>query len=375
MKKLLILPFLLIFTLWAYAVDIPNRSIYIEGTARQPAQRQFFMDNFKMEAGALGFTVATDKGTAGFVFKFDVQPYTDEDNPSIKNIILITLIYNEVDMEMVSFGWPFGELEDMYEYNQYVFYKAAVLIPSLSDEDLAELAALANQASQAQAAGPRRGAPVSTAAADNSWQNQWVYIRVSVDYPVNFFNLNGVDKVWGGTAEPTEPPSPSNPDGIGYVIPLEQKIFPVFGATLGVEVQPLSLLSVELNAKVTMGDPLDPAFLNFALGAEIKFNLKLPHLMIQPYGTFIYHLTYNPNTFSEFPWYSFGGGIQICSGLARTGMLFFNVSYLMSLEKTSMINPFAGAKYDWAPNPETIPYNRFIVGFSVGYKYGVFDRK
>jgi len=388
MKKLLILLFLLIFTVSVYAVDVPNRSIFFEGTAAQAAQRQFFMENFAMEASALGFTVTTDRNKAGFLFKFDVQPYSDENNPSVKNIILVTLIYNELNMEMVSFGWPFGELEDMYEYNQYVFYKAAVLIPSLSDEELAELAEQAAKASAEP--GVRREA----AAADNRWQNQWVYVNFSVNYLFNRFQLM-MDHpyAWGGAADWDKWPDPNDEDSdsIVYSIPLDHKFLETLGITVGVEVQPLNFLSLGLNLQIVVGDFTDRSSdpdmptLNFSAGAELKFNIKLSHVMIQPFGAFTYYLTKEKHTtFDIFPDFAFGGGVEIGTGIGNTGVLFFKLSFMMSsmpsflgdkTPDTYTHNPYKGINNVWAPRPSTFPFKRTVFGICVGYKYGVFDRK
>ena len=340
MNKLLFLLAFLFFAVSLFAVDIPNRSIYMEGTAELSEHRTFFLNNFSMEASALGFSVTNTKEEAGFTFKFHVESYDDEYDPSMRFIILISLFYNENDMEMVSFGWPFASLNDMYEYNQFVFYRAAVLIPSLSDE---ELAALAQHV------------------VDDSWRNQRLYLRVSADFPITYFQLLP-EGLLGDQAL-------FNEDTNTYSH-LDHIVRMMYGATLGVEFQFLSFMSLEANFQVFLGDTRSNMALNMAAGAEIKFPLNFfSNFVIQPYGTFVYTLS-SPDAFIDFPSYHIGGGVQIGTRGGRTGAFFIDINYLFAMKNTIMTNP-----WEHYPIPPQIHYNRFVVGLGVGYKYGLFGRK
>jgi len=333
----------------SFAMDLPNRSIFIEGTATLSAHRTFFMDNFRMEASALGYTVAATKEEAGFTFKFDVQDMEDDFNPAIKYIIMIALFYNETNMEMVSFGWPFAELEDMYEHNQFVFYRAAVLIPSLSDDDLSQLVEAA-----------------SAGVIDDKWQNMFFYIRTSIDYPISFLMVQNTGLVGGATYNPDD----LDPNGIGQtLVPQQHKILPQPGITLGIEFQPFKFLSLEANIQVSFGDPYDSFALNLAAGAELRYNHKLNNLMIQPYGTFVYYLNKTP-AFVEFPPYAFGGGVQIGVRGTQTGVFFLNINYLMSLTDTYIhnVNPHSS-------EPVKIHYKRYFLNIGLGYKFGLLSRR
>ncbi|MCL2810193.1 MAG: hypothetical protein FWD24_09060 [Treponema sp.] len=349
MKKALFLVLFLAFAVFSYAVDLPNRSVFIEGTASVPAHRTFFLDNFRMEAGALGFNVANNRNEAGFIYSFNVQNFTDDYDPSIRFIILVTLVHRESGMEMVSFGWPFAELDDMYEHNQFVFYKAAVLIPSLSDDEINELIELA-----AQAATP-----------DFRWRNKWIYLRASFDYPITFYQLLP-EGLLGGAAVY----DPSDKDKLFQK--LDHIVYPMPGGTVGLEFQLLDFLSLEFNFQFTMGDTRDNMFFNMAAGAELKFPLKMfNNFIVQPYGTFVYPLSVSP-IFLEFPEFFIGGGLQFAVKGGSSGAFFVDVNYLMALDsfgQTIMNNPWKDF-----PTPAGIQYNRFVIGIGVGYKLGFLDR-
>jgi hypothetical protein len=354
MKRALFFVIFLSFTISLFAVDLLNRSIFLEAAGGSSAQRAFFNDNFRMEATALGFTIVDRRDQAGFIFSFDVQSHTDDFDPSIRHIILVSLIHNESGMEMVSFGWPFAELDDMYDHNQFVFYRAAVLIPSLSDEELAELAELA----------------MSAAVIDNRWRDKWIYLRASLDFPITFFVLQQTDDLLGGAAVY----APDNPDVLFQK--LDHIIRPMPGATIGLEVQFLSFLSLEVNFQIGI-DTTDNMHLNaenmflfhMAAGAELKVPLKFGNFMISPYATFIYPLNVSP-AYNDFPDFYIGGGIQFNVRGGRSGAFFVDLKYLMALEDTVVNNPWIPV----FPEPPTISYNRFVIGIGIGYKFGIFDR-
>ena len=353
MKKALFLLIFPVFIVPIFAFELPNRNLYIEGTAQSAAHRTFFMDNFKMEAGALGFTVVDNKADAAYTFRFEDQQYDDDWDPSVKFIVLISLILNEGERELVSFGWPYAELEDMYEYNQYVFFRAAVLIPNISADDLAGLTA-----------------------ADDTWRNKWLYIRASFDYPVVFNVLQG-EGLYGGVAvyagdDITDP---------GWINVLDHKINALPGLTAGFEFQFLPFLSLEANFQVGLGESSETRFskLNMAAGAQLKFPLKFfPNYMIEPYAAFVYPLAVS-DAFEKFPMFLIGGGAQVCVKGGKNGAFFVDVNFIFPLpiagfNEVTMHNPFIT---DNTPdvNPPVIHYNRFTVGISAGYKFGFFNRK
>ncbi|MCL2208551.1 MAG: hypothetical protein FWC19_00650 [Treponema sp.] len=355
MKKALFLLIFPVLTVSILAEDFkfPNRNLYIEGTAEIAAHQAFFMGNFKMEASALGFTVVEDKEEAAYTFRFADQSYDDDWDPSIKFIILISLILNEGERELLSFGWPYAELDDMYEYNQYVFFRAVVLIPGISEDDFTGLVM-----------------------EDNTWRDKWLYFRASFDYPIVFNVLKG-DGLYDGVAVYSG--DIRNP---AWVNILDHKINALPGLTAGVEVQFLSFVSLEVNFQLGLGDTTKTRFteLNMSAGAQLKFPFKLfGNFMIEPYGAFVYPIA-KSSEFKKFPMFLLGGGVQVCVKGGKSGAFFVDVNYIFPLPVGNLgevitYNPFAAEPVLGVVKPDEIHYNRFSIGIGVGYKFGLLNRK
>lgn len=359
MKKALFLLFLPLLALSLYAQDIglPNRNIFIDGTADVSSHRTFFMDNFRMEAVSLGFNVVQNRAEAGYIFRFDAQRYEGD------YIVLLTLILNEGNVEIVSFGWPYSDINEMYEYNQYVFFKAVVLIPGIDEEGLR---ALMEQA-------------VKQAAPDVRWRNKWVYFRASLEFPITFYMLQPDGLIGGKGAYDGSFASPTR------TAPLDNKVMALPAITLGVEVQPLDFLTVE--PKIMAGwehlNNLD--FLVLAAGINLKVPIKLKsNVVLSPYGSFTLPLflfgndTGEPNVFNgstkvfdSFPLFGIGGGVQFNIKAGSSGAFFVDLSYMFYIGQAG-INNSLGELY---PNPPIIYYQRSVIGIGVGYKFGIVDRK
>jgi len=345
MKKAVILTVFLAAASFSFAqeeYEFPNRNLYIEGTAEVSSHRTYFMDNFKMEASALGFNVVDNKADAGYTFKFESQRYDND------FIVLITLTLNEGEVEIVSFGWPYSNLDEMYEYNQFVFFRAVVLIPGIDEDELRTLM------------GQER--------IDPRWRNKWIYLRVTFDYPIAFHILKDDGLIGGGAYhkdyDPIDPGS-LNP------LPVFHQIFPTPGVTVGIEIQPLSFLRLEVNFQVHLGNSIgDNMFLNMAAGAALKVPLKFfKSFDIAPYGAFLYPLTIS-SEYVELPQFFIGGGVEVDVKMGKSGALVFDVNYMFALTDTIMKNPY-GESY----LPPAIHYNRFDLGLKVGYKFGIGTRR
>jgi len=359
MKKalfLLSLPFLALY-LHAQEIEMPNRNIFIEGTAAVSSHRTFFMDNFKMEATSLGFNVVNSREEAGYTFKYDaVRDGNDY-------MLLINLILNEEDREIVSFGWPYSDINEMYEYNQFVFFKAVVLIPGI---DEGELRALMDQA-------------VKQAAPDIRWRNKLVYLRASFDFPITFYQLLPEGLISGKGAYDGSFDNPTR------TAPLDNKAMALPGITLGIEVQPLSFLSIEPKISINLEHLNDIDYLIFAAGINVKYQLKLKsNVLLSPYGSFTYPIflfeddAAEPNWFNgakkvfvSFPTFGIGGGVQLNMKAGSSGAFFIDINYMFYIGEAGVHN-YLGALY---PNPDPIKYQRTVIGIGVGYKFGLFDRK
>ena len=337
-------PFAIVFFLMAaysFSIELPDRSIYMEGTAEQEAHKDFFMVLFMKEAEAAGLTITSTREDAGFTFGFQVQSHISAYDPSIRYLVLLSLVENETDTEIVSFGWPFAELEDMYEHTHMLFSMAAAFIPA---PPIAETEA-----------------EPAFAPLDTRWQNQRLYIRLSIDYPITFYEVQSTGLRRGAAYVPG--PIVINTQHLDHII------MPRPGITVGVEWALHNFMSVEVNFQGNLGDPATYRFFNMTLGAQLKGILRTRNFMIQPYGAISVPLNVSPE-FHEFPPFAAGGGAQVGIRGGRTAAIFLDVNVMMSIGDARRYNPF-GTSF----RPDFIHYRRFVVGLGIGYKFGFFERR
>ena len=369
MKKALFFTVLLFLAISSFAQDIPNRFIFIEGTADNAEHLDFFLRNFKMEADAAGYTVTGSKDEAAHTVLFNVVPNTiiDSDGEEQqappgdnKYVIKISLVSNSDDFEILDFDFFFTDLEEMYVHNRNLFQAATLYIPPFTEDDMIVIEAL-----------------------DNRWKNKWIYFRLSFDYPITFYRLQETGLKGNALYNETE----TLWDPIGHLI------YALPGLTAGLEFHLLSFLSLELNFQMNMGLPKDPMFIdnmfiNMAAGAELKFPIKFKNIMLIPYGAFSYPLKQSfsyplSDIFSEFPRYAVGGGIQFCARGGKHGAFFVDVKYMLSFGPNSnavMHNYYIkfaeeNLKEPYTPYPAEIHYKRSVIGIGIGYKIGFFDKK
>lgn len=367
MKKVYFVIILAFFAVFSYADDVvetlpPNNNIFVEGTAFRADHREFFQTNFNMEATALGYTITNNRTEAGYIYRYNVVQnmvmYSDgtqrpapADEPQY--VIQMSVIRNSDDFEVLSYSFPFTDLDEIYEYNQFLFFRAN--LPFAEGEE-----------------------KIVYISPDTSWREKWIYLRVSFDYPITFYALQP-DGLFEGKALWNGPKNAiKNPDS--FSIPLNHRVSALPGATVGVEVQFLDFMSVEVNFQISMGDTVSNKFFNMAAGAQLKFPLKFAdNLMIEPYAAFSYPLN-KSSIFKSFPPFSMGGGVQVCTKGGKNGAFFIDVNYMFSLKNAAMYNQYKakisdGSTEYWFSNPEAINYKRFVIGLAVGYKYGLFTRK
>jgi hypothetical protein len=257
--------------------------------------------------------------------------------------ILINFIRNEDDIELVNFDFPFFDLEEMYEYNQYLFLRAAVFIPPIDENDFLE---------------------------SSEWQNKWFYFRISAGFPVTFYQLNGDDRVYAG--------SPANPDRVSQ---LDNKAVALPAVTLGIELQFLSFMSLEANVQLGWERLNDKHIVNTVAGAELKFPLKfVRNVTLAPYGAFTFplHIPSSPlplldlpEIFFDYPRFGFGGGLEAGMKGGKSSSFFFDVNYIYYYGDAVLKNPY-GPLY---PEPKIIHYKRHVLGLGIGYKVGAGNRK
>jgi len=394
MKKALFFTVLSLLAVSSFAQDIPNRFIFIEGTAENAEHYDFFMRNFRMEADAAGYTVTGSKNEAAHTVFFNVvsntitdstvtdseveeqqvppddnQNVTDDDqnviddNQSVTNdnknvvndnryviddnkyVIKVSLINNADDFEILFFDFFFTNLDEMYVHNRNMFQTATLYIPPFSGDDMIVVEAL-----------------------DNRWKNKWIYFRLSFDYPITIYKLKPDGLEANGTAL-------YNVNDPNILTPIGSEIMAMPGLTAGLEFHILNIFSIELNFQMSMGDTRNMKFINMAVGAELKFPIKFKNTMLIPYGAFTYPLNKSEDVFAEFPLYAVGGGIQFCARGGKHGAFFVDVKYMLSFTDAVMHNPFLAYTDKYTPDPPVIHYQRSVIGIGIGYKIGFFNKK
>ncbi|MCL2184548.1 MAG: hypothetical protein FWB86_01665 [Treponema sp.] len=361
MKKLLLLPLLLIITINSFAQEtpvqnaenLPNRRIFIEGRGVNSRQQEYFYINFRKEAASTGYPVVNNKNEAAYVFRFNITNNPNRDIDPNLYVMKISLLNNISNIEIISFDFFFSTLEEMDQHNRFIFFNAVSgVIPPLAEKDLVVVQEIIEE--------------VIIQEIDTSWRDKWIYLRTGFDYPITFYALLPT----GLTAEAGVYIGPSAIEPEDFQI-LDHKILAMPGISIGVEAQLLNFLSLGVNLQLSLGDTRDNYFVNVALGAELKFPLKFfKNFMIEPYGSFVLPITVS-EIFSKFPKFALGGGVQISTRGGSLGAFFLDVKYLHSIGETAMYNPFG----DVFPEPPEIHYNRFALIFSIGYKFGFLDKK
>ena len=337
MKKTLV--FLAVLLLLAnapsFADDSEEMTICIQGFGSKADHVTFFRDAFMAEAEAAGFKVTDqfDFKYADYGIRFDITP-----NPNINEqqyIFTISLVRIKDLAIMVTATYSFTELEEMSPYTQYLFFRLVANIPGYR-----------------------------TGGLNAAWKNKWLYLRLSVDYPITIYGLqpngliNGVGVYRGDFGSPDD------------TMPLDNKTIALPGATLGIEVQFLNWMSLEANAKASLEELFGEYHISLAGEVELKFPIKTNYFMIEPYLAASYPI-FVPDRFVEFPLFAFGGGVQVSVRGGSYGAFFVDINYMHTLSDAVAKNPYGGL----FPNPEKIHYRRYVIGLGVGYKFGLFSRK
>jgi len=336
-KHLVFLAILLIATgTPSFAADSGGTTICIQGFGSREDYVKVFRDSFMAEAAAAGFTV-TDKFDfkyADYGIRFDLTPNA---NVSGKQFLFKVDLIRIKDLEtVVTATYLFSELEEMVPYLQYLFFRLVANIPEY------------------------RSASESVA-----WKNKWLYLRLSFDYPLTFYELHNDGLIGNAGLYAGDFDNPSN------VMPLDNRVNALPGATLGLEYQFLNWMSVEPVARASIEEMFGKNYVTLTAELELKFPIKIRYFMIEPYGVFSYPILV-PDKVEEFPLYSVGGGLQVCIKGGPSGAFFVDVNFVHPLWGDTVIkNPY-GELY---PNPPMIHYRRFVVGLGVGYKLGFKDRK
>jgi hypothetical protein len=345
MKNGVFFTILLLLAVSSFAQDIRNRYLYIEGTAGRTDHVDFFKSNFAMEANGAGYVVTQSRSEALHTLKFNIT--SDTSDPDYEQYsVNISLYRNQDDAQLISFSFMYSSIDEMYTFTRTLFLNATAGIP---------LPIMTEEGTQ--------------------WE-KWIYFRASFDYPITFYLLQPrEDLVAGRGLYNPDPANPSDPSKALAVDPIGHEIMAMPGATVGVEFQRFSFLSLEANFQMSMGDTRNMYFVNTAVGLELKFPIKFQNIMLVPYGAFVYTFHISP-IFNDFPPYAAGGGVQLCTRAGKRGAFFADVKYVFSFQGDAVMrNPYLDVEDQLYPKPAEIHYRRSHLGIGVGYKVGIIDRK
>jgi len=330
-----------------YAANSKNITLNIQGTG-QPAFVQGFKEALVIEANAAGYEITDNIGAAKYSIRFSVE-FDQEAQRSKFNVSLVKIADSSV---IVSMEYLFADEEEMLLYSQLVFF---MLMANLPDNETA--------ASE----------PVN-----DNWRNKWLYISPYYNYSLMFLELQGKGLV-GGIGIYNDSVTPP------LIAPLDNKIIPMMGVGLGIELQFLDFMSIEPGAQISIEEILlNNRMLNVLFTAKLKFPLKfIRSVVFAPYAAAAYplRLAFDSDSKEVFANYGtpieaisfpvfFGGGVQIAVKAGNDGALFFDVN-LIYFNESGLKNPY----YDLYPKPETIYYKHFDLSFAIGYKFGIGNRK
>jgi hypothetical protein len=387
----------------AFAQTQEDSSIYIRSFAQNPAHADFFRENFAMEALRGGYNLTNNLGDANFILALTVMPNTiffddgtEEPAPSEEKQFLLRLSMTRAgdNIEIVAFSFPFTELYEMNDHNPYLLRHVMANVPfSRPDADIvrsAEVEIIREVTTEVireievevvreieveviREVEVVREVPVvryETLVMEvpveepDSWRNMRLYLRISADLPINYYQIrseglfNGTHIFDGSIDNPTR------------YSRLDDQILMIPGATIGLELQFLDWMSLEANFEIRFADVIDYAFVP-GFGLQLKFPIKpARHFKLSPYLAGSY--TWNwANHINSFPGLALGGGFQFNVRGGNRGAWFLDLNFMQSLDQVhtkNVINP------ELFPNPDILRWNRFVVGLSIGYKFGFIER-
>jgi hypothetical protein len=332
-----------------YAANSKNIKLNIQGSGSNELV-EGFKYALKIEATAAGYDVTDNMVEAKYIIKFTVA----FDQIQQKSKFNVSLIKVADSSEIVAMEYLFTDEEEMLLYSQLVFF---MLMANLPEDE------------------------TGSGVVDDTWRNKWMYVRASIDYSIMLLALVKSDKLVGGYGayNSIDEEDIKHPTA---VVPLDNKVVPMPGLSIGAEVQFLNFMSAEPGVQVFYENAAKGySTLNMLFSMQLKFPLKIfSGFVPAPYLMAAYPMRFSleKEIFAQYPTLLFGGGLQAAVKMEKNSALFFEANYMMSfgsLGETNLNNQLA--KYDppLAPYPKTINYNYSAVCFKIGYKYGFFDRK
>ena len=303
----------------AFAQTRGDVTIYLPPVvASNAAQSRFFQENFAMEIAGAGYTVTESVTEADYSMRLRVTSNatmrsdgTPQPAPPGQDqyVLQIILLRNSDNSQVVSLSYGFNELDEMYNHNLSLVYQTLANVPLNKGGDDKTLVKF-----MVGKEGERA----------DWWRNKWVYLRISADYPISYYDP--------------------------YTGDIPKQVLAMPGATAGIEVQFLDWMSLEANFEARFWDLAGYVFLP-GVGAQLKFPIKpSTYFMIEPYAAGVLSTNSADRSLSR---YSVGGGVQLGVKGGDSGVIFFDVNYMYPLDEA------------------TTPH---VVGLSLGYKSGLGNR-
>jgi hypothetical protein len=324
--------------------------------AVDPMQADFFQRNFAMEIAAAGYTVTENVTEADYSLRLRVR----ENSTGLSNgtpapvppgedqyTLQITLLRNSDNSQIVSLSFGFSVLEEMYNHNLSLVYQTLANVPlTRSGDDKTLVKFMVGK----------------DADRDDWWRNKWLYLRVSFDFPISYYQLQPAGLYEGAFAFDGPIENPARYSRVNH------QIIPMPGITVGVEVQFLYWMSLETNFEMRFGDPVSLAFMP-GIGVQLKFPFKpSTHFMLEPYAAGVASTNTENSSLAPFR-YAIGGGLQLGVRGDRSGAFFFDANYLYFLNEVVTSNPDS-----LFTQPAALYWKRFVIGLSLGYKVGFGNR-
>jgi hypothetical protein len=285
------------------------------------SQRSYFQENFKMELIGANYVVVETRANSVYTLLLGISdnPYFNNrrpmDDDNNRYILSINLERSTDNAEIVSFTFPFTDIESMSEWNLFLLYQAMAnaYIPDFSDD--------------AAGFGP------SVRLGDDRWRNQLLYIGIGLGLNMGYF-------IEPGTIMTRQ----------GITIPCLR---------VGVEYHFLNFLSIEADIPAALLYDGNSWIFEPGLGAVLKGVLKPGnYMMLEPYAGVEFSL---PLSERQDPRLAAMAGAQLGMPGGRRGAITVDFSAIYNL---------MGKMY--MSNGEGRDILKFVL--LAGYKFGILER-
>ncbi|MDR1636601.1 MAG: hypothetical protein LBR93_04615 [Treponema sp.] len=309
-------------------------------TGGNEAESLFFDENFAREIAGAGYTLVQNETEADYRINLQVEGNAEygEYEDAKPKIINIALAEAKTSQEIIRFAWEYENPEEMTQWGLVILFQS---IPVPAAEAAAPPSALPPD--------PDRG------------RNKWLYALAYGGIDFTWFlseNIMGAEYTYTG---------PFLSDGRRRYINTGNNqggiIRPLAGA--GVELQFLNYLSAETGLKFRFNNVENNKNVPvFAFPLYLKFPFKPGRIfMLEPYAGIELNISTSPDAIRPAV-VSAAWGFQFgIWGGAGLGVVFTDANISVDLGLSNVKGPYGEGKFQ-----------RIALGFSVGYKFGFYNR-